>query len=234
MTRRALSESWLWILVFSIATGSAGLAQLDPKAGSDRGIFCGYEMDDTTTKVVSEIVENPPIDAEVAAICGLGEGEQLTHITWWGGPVGQEPENPVTAFNVRFYTNLDCTPDSLITEFPAWPLITPMGVGPDSLPIYRYDLNLTLPLPPGLFWAVIQGHIVTSPPEDGSKGGPTGPPGRAGCVSMFRSAYHDHPDWTPIPDMLGWPWVAASEFGIGSAPTPIVPLTWGRVKSIYR
>jgi hypothetical protein len=170
----------------------------------------------------------PADTAEVANECSEAGMATVAKAIWWGGYIDWEPGDPeFTTFHVRFYEDIECTPEALIAEYLwATPDTTHLGNCNDGLPCFMYELDVSVDVGPGPFWMSIQMAINDRPPP---KWGRLGDEVLDGCASQWRPEGDGEWDDPPVPP----DWDASHEFEIGP-PTPVKPTTWGTVKSLYR
>jgi hypothetical protein len=201
-----------------------------------RDVICVQPIVLDEPKVSSEINPHLDLESEVASSCSVPEDGTITTVIWWAGylddPVGI---SPVETFNLRFYTDLACTPDQVTAELlNQTPLSSYEGVGPLGYPTYRYELDVDVPVTEGIFWFSAQGIIDGYPPKHGRGGDGGDKTDREPCPSLYRSADSGFPIWTPVSEVIGSPWIASHEFEYTPDSVPTSMDSWGALKSIYR
>jgi len=171
--------------------------------------------------------EKIPADStEVANDCAAGTA-RLVRATWWGGYNEWHPGDPhVVCFDVRFYGDMECTPSSLIASYPSvFPDTTRIGYDPEGRPCFRYDLPVDVPVGPDAFWMSVQKSCELRYPP---KWGRLGDGGVFDCPTKWRV---EGGMWEEIPI---YSWMDASHQFEVAEPTPLRPVTWGRIRTLYR
>jgi hypothetical protein len=175
----------------------------------------------------------PADSAEVANDCPDAGVVRIVKAIWWGGYIEWAPGDPdVTCFDVRFYRDASCRPTALITEYlGATPDTTHLGnCTSDSLPCFRYELDVDVLVGPGPFWMSVQ-TACGSRPLHPLKWGRLGDEVFDGCASVLRVEGEE--EWEHV-DAPGYPdWEASHEFEASGA-TPVRPLSWSRLRALFR
>jgi hypothetical protein len=201
--------------------------------------LCIQPVAPSEIRISSEYNEPCAIISEVANNCHVLQAGILSHVTWWGGPLDAGPVTPGAAqpppqrFNLRFYGDAGCKPGAPIVEYlDVIPEITLVSTDSLSAPLYRYEMEVNVPVGVGTFWFAPQQIIMICPPQ-GGRGGDGGDFGPTLCGCMYRSPTHGYPAWTAVTEIVGAPWEASQRFEYMIA-TPDARSSWGTLKSLYR
>ena len=177
-----------------------------------------------------DAVKIPADTTEVANDCEVPDARRVIQAIWWGGYTEWEQGDPdITSFDVRFYSNIACTPDMLLAEYlSATPDTTQLGDCMDSLPCFRYELDVDVDVPAGSFWF----SVMVAADDRGRyppKWGRLGDDLDQGCFTVWRVAGGDEWEVPPLPPDSD----ASQAFEVEEA-TPAGETSWGSIKQLYR
>lgn len=207
-----------------------------PHTASAQEACWSEPLDLHTFLIRSDVIDLYDVDMEVANDFVMQAGSaRIVLARWWGGYV-EQAYYEAEGFSLRFYAENPtdpCLPGSLSAEFIVAGNAGETFVGYDPFydPIYAYEAEVSFDVVPGVrYWFVCQAANHPMPPN---LWGRIGASQVTGCESAFRSAYFGYPNWTAVSDLTGEPWDASQEF-VCESPTATVPITWGRIRGLYR
>lgn len=187
------------------------------------------------TLISSERIDAFDLVSELADDFVITQATQITLARWWGGFWCSMPpfDDLVPVFILRFYTDDDCRPGTLLHEFflpnddcNETHVYTQQG----GFWIYQYEAGVSVAVTEGQrYWFSAQAGDHVFQPQWGRLTAAE----VANCQGAFKSRFFGYPDWIPLEDIMGWPEDVFAELEC-SLPTGIQRATWGAVRALYR
>ena len=200
----------------------------------NRDIFWSEPPDLNGVLASSEQISQFGLRTEIANDFIVDLERTIILARWWGGYWQYTPGDPhVTSFVLRFFESDGCLPGALLQEVfipdnAHETVITTSGDGP--LCEYSYPIQFHA-LAGQTYWFVAQAGDHPFPPQWGRLQSTAS----VGCDAAFRSVYWGYPDWVyACLEYMLIPCDFSQEFEDDPGPTPVLPTTWGRIRSLYR